>query len=942
MKSLFKNSFRFLFLIVSVQLSAQHRTTLFVTVNSNDKTLNIEQDIVFFNETNDTLSSIILNDWNNAFSNKKSPLSQKFSDEFYDGFQFATKNELGRTFDISVSNSQNASLIWTRNEQYPDVITVQLGQKLSPGQKINLHLTYKVKIQTDKFTKYGYNNLGDLNLKNWFLCPARYNKNGFLTYNNFDLDDIANAITDFDITLKVVKNKFVITDLDATILKKDDTTTTYQLKGKNRIEFSLAIEQNSNYNSYKVNNLQVITNLSEKNVSIEDKSKAIERVVNFTNKQIGNFPHQKMVISQIEYDKNPFYGFSQIPSFLRPFDNEFIFEIKFLKTYLNDYLKKSLQLDPRNDHWIFDAIQVYTMMNYIQTYYPDMKMMGSTHKYFFLKSYSLAQVNFNDQFSYLYLIMARKNLDQSLITPKDSLVKFNEKIAMKYRAGLSLKYLDDYLENNSVNNSIQQFYYNGKEKQVSSNDFETILKNNANKNIDWFFNVLINSRDLIDYKLSTVSKTKDSINYSLKRITGVKVPVPVYGIKNKEIVYKKWFESHQIDTTFSISKNQVDKIIVNYKNEVPEINSNNNTFSLTNSLLNRPIKFSLLKDIEDPKYNQVLWVPEFGYNYYDGLIIGISFHNRAFLEKKFNYKIVPSYSVKSNSLTGSSSIIFNQNIREGSLYNIKYSNSTSYYLYAPDATYLKINPMVQFNFRDKDFRSNRNRTFLVREVIVNKEKSEVVMDSINETYAVFDVRYFDAKFEGLNHYKFMSDLQLSGDFGKVSVELGYRKRYINNRQINLRLFAGTFLYNQTTDSDYFSFATDRPTDYLFDYNYLGRSQTTGFFSQQYIVAEGGFKSFLSTAYANQWIVAFNANYTIWNWIEAYGDVGFAKNQYQNAPFLYDSGICLNLVNNYFELYFPIYSNNGWEIAQPHYSEKIRFLITLSPNKLFTLFTRKWF
>ncbi|WP_372975073.1 hypothetical protein, partial [Muriicola sp.] len=78
------------------------------------------------------------------------------------------------------------------------------------------------------------------------------------------------------------------------------------------------------------------------------------------------------------------------------------------------------------------------------------------------------------------------------------------------------------------------------------------------------------------------------------------------------------------------------------------------------------------------------------------------------------------------------------------------------------------------------------------------------------------------------------------------------------------------------------------------------------------------------------------------WIEFYGDLGLVKNQGIDTRFVYDSGIRLNLVTDYFELYFPIYSNNGWEIAQPAYDEKIRFLVTLSPKTLIGLFTRKWF
>ncbi|MBT8321440.1 MAG: hypothetical protein KJO90_07200, partial [Eudoraea sp.] len=74
----------------------------------------------------------------------------------------------------------------------------------------------------------------------------------------------------------------------------------------------------------------------------------------------------------------------------------------------------------------------------------------------------------------------------------------------------------------------------------------------------------------------------------------------------------------------------------------------------------------------------------------------------------------------------------------------------------------------------------------------------------------------------------------------------------------------------------------------------------------------------------------------------YGDAGFIKNKNTNTRFVYDSGIRLNLVTDYFELYFPLYSNNGWEIAQPNYEERIRFVVTLSPRTLIGLFTRKWF
>ena len=143
-------------------------------------------------------------------------------------------------------------------------------------------------------------------------------------------------------------------------------------------------------------------------------------------------------------------------------------------------------------------------------------------------------------------------------------------------------------------------------------------------------------------------------------------------------------------------------------------------------------------------------------------------------------------------------------------------------------------------------------------------------------------------------------------------------------------------------SDFFSFGLDRPNDYMFDYNLLGRSETTGIYSQQYVYAEGGFKSKLDTRFANQWMTTINGTFNIWNWIQIYGDAGMFKNKYSDPKFVFDSGFHLNLVPDYFELFLPVYSSNGYALNDTNYGQQIRFVVTLSPKTLVSLFTRKWF
>jgi hypothetical protein len=79
--------------------------------------------------------------------------------------------------------------------------------------------------------------------------------------------------------------------------------------------------------------------------------------------------------------------------------------------------------------------------------------------------------------------MSRKNLDQPLVNAKN-LIKFNEQIASKYRAGLSLRYLNTYLEQHVVPSSIKDFYKLNREQQTNS-FFETIVKSKTNKDISW-------------------------------------------------------------------------------------------------------------------------------------------------------------------------------------------------------------------------------------------------------------------------------------------------------------------------------------------------------------------------------------------------------------------------------------------------------------------------
>lgn len=504
--------FRFILFILLLQckLWGQHSIDLNVKIDPQTNLVYIQQEIVYNNSTNDTLSSIILNDWNNAFSSKNSALAKRFSDEFSRIFHLAKEDDKGFTKINTIVDGEFNPIIWQQFNNRVDLIELKLNKSILPFTQQKILLSYLVKIPNKKFTEYGFSENGKIHLKDWYLSVPRYENKQFITQSNENLDDISNTICNYKLQVEFPKNYQLFTDLFLNTTSENNTNIKQTYIGKERQTFSLIFEptEKITFKSYKNEKVEVISDFEDKRLNEIQIALVIDKITNYVTSQIGQPKENKIIVSTDDYAKNPFYGVNQLPSFINPFPDEFIFEIKFLKTYLNNLLKENIQLNHRKDHWIEEGIQQYILMNYMDYYYPKFKMMGSLSKIKLLKGYNILSTDFNDQFYYVYLLMARKNLDQPIGNDKNSLIKFNEQIAGKYRAGLSLRYLDAYLENDIVQNSIVQFLKMNQSVQTSRYDFEYILKENATKNIDWFFDIIINKRNLIDYKFGNIKKTK--------------------------------------------------------------------------------------------------------------------------------------------------------------------------------------------------------------------------------------------------------------------------------------------------------------------------------------------------------------------------------------------------------------------------------------------------
>lgn len=919
---------------------AQNSISLNAHLNDSTHTFTIEQELVYTNSSNDTLTQLYLNDWANAFSAKNTPLAKRFAEEFARRFRFAKAEERGATYIKSIRSSKHDSLIWDRPEAAQDLIRIKLHQALLPGQNFTINLDYQVKIPIDKFTRFGVDSDNNYKLRYWYITPGVYKNGKWQVYSHKNLGDQYNALHDVQIELTTPPQYYVGSALDFKSVNTNNGEKTVKLSGKNQLDSKLYLTNSFIFESLSTNTHEVITNVDDDELQPEIKSILLDRILKFYKEKLGEYPHEKIFVTRDDYLNSPIYGLNQLPGFIRPFPDGFQYDIKQFKTITNYLLKNSVHINPRKEQWIHDAILVSLMIDYVNEYYPHMKLLGNLSNIIGVRWFHAADLEFNDQYQFLYMNMARMNLDQPLNLAQDSLVKFNKNIANSYKAGVGLKYVEDYLGNETVKKAVKDFYTQHKMQPTSAEDFQQILQKYATKDLFWFFKDYVGSNKKIDFTIENLFKTRDSLRVTIKNKEKNDFPISLYGLKDGEIVFKKWIENIDKTKTIEIARQGVDRLALNYEQKIPEFNQRDNYKAVT-KFFNKPLQIRLFQDIEDPKYSQLFFMPEFNYNLYDGISIGPKLYNKTVLSKTFNFSISPKYGFNSKTIVGSASVTNKHQFANKELYAITYGIGGTRYSYGYNLFYEKYTPFINFSFRNKYLRDNERQNLLIRNVNVRRD-IDPTRDLEQPNYNVFNINYRYSKPHLVDYYSASFDFQLAEKFSKISMSLEYRKLFRNNRQINLRFFTGTFLYSDAMETNYFSFALDRPTDYLFDYNYYGRSQGSGLFSQQIIVAEGGFKSQLQPEYANQWLSTLNASTNLYKWFFIYGDVGLVKNQHQNARFLYDSGIRLSLVDDYFELFFPVYSNLGWEVAQENYDQKIRFIVSLDLNTLIKLFTRRWY
>ena len=915
-----------IYLIASLPLilfgQSNNSYNLEVELNSFDKTLDIKQTMKYKNISNTSVDFIYLEDWSNSYSNTDTKLAKRISDEYSRSFSFSQKKQRGFTV-INKISSNNIDK-WSRSENASDIIKLFLKKPLEVNQSIEIEILYSIKLPDSKFTGFGYDNSNNFYLKNWIIAFSANSGLNFLPQSNLNLDDQSLDNSDYSIKLKLDKNYFIVSNLQ-NILNKDNDREITQLFGSSIKDVKLNILAEDNFIELKNSQFEVETDIFKKTPLLESENK-FNRVSGFLSEYFNDIEKAKLLITQEDYESSPFYGLNELPGFLSPFSDEFLEEIIFLKSFSINYINQKLNLNKRDSHWVYKGLEIFIINKYINQFYPKVKFIGKLAANKFIDTYEVSKLNFNDIFINYSEYVQRLNLHQSDRQPSNTLTRINEEIASPYHTGVGLIYLENLIGEEKFQSLVYKIVNTETIKNL--NDLFYDYKEN---DLKWFIDDYLGSRQSLDL---SIRKTSENF-YRVSEKNNIRVPYSVGLFKNDSIIYSEGFNAYK---QIELPKLDYDYVAVNPKVKIPEINQNNNWIYKSKST--KPLRLRFIGDLDNPKNRNIYIRPEVTYNLYDGISPGINIINRGIKNKPFTFEIFSQYASNTENLVGALNLKYqlNDEIRKNysTIYSIQYKTNH----YDENLRYHVFFPSIVLNFRDnKDLRSNIVRTFSLSNYTIRKESSD--SEKFLNDYSIYNIGHAYSEIDIVKYLRTSFNSQLSKNFGKINFVFDYRKLLDNNRQFQARLYFGKFLWNKNRDNTYFNYNLSRSGDYLFNGNYIGRSEEDGVLSQQFIMAGGGFKSFFENPSTNNFILSTNLNFGIWKWFESYLDLGILKDKEEKSRYFYGTGIRLNILPDFFELYFPVSSNNGFELSQENYSSKIRFIVSYNLESLGKLFTRRW-
>ena len=706
-----------LFIITIHQISAQSdyfqqqvNTTISVILDDSTHVLNGNETMIYINNSNQKLDSILIHLWPNAYKNVDTELAKQKLEDGDTDLKYAYFHERGYidSLDFYVDNEKTE---WNYFNNKIDIAVIYLKESLKPKDSISIETPFRVKIPSGKFSRLGH--VGQsYQITQWFPKPAVYDKDGWHPMSYLDQGEFYSEFGNYDVSITVpenyvlmatgnlqnsneitflnkkaietqqliednklpIRNKYGRRDLS--FPKSSKKTKTLRFTQKNIHDFAWFTDKR-----YHVLKGNVVLPKSNKNVTTwalftNNEAELWRESIEYLNdatlyfsKWVGEYPYEHVTAVDgtisagggMEYPNITVIGAS---------GNSKGLETVIIHEVGHNWYYGILGNNERDNAWMDEGLNTYIEIRYMQEKYPygyKRKTDSSKNK----KRGITINIPLEEKQmqSIGYQFNASRNLDQPLQMGSQNFTSFNYAGMIYSKTGLGFHYLKAYLGEELFDSAMNEYFDKWKFKHPNPYDIQETFEKRSEKDLTWFFDGFIKTCQKTDYYIKKVKHINDKqYLIKIKNHTGFASPIPIQGININEdtivILKEHWLDGFKKDTSI-----------------IYDINSKPSHFALDHELITtdfnyyhhlsksdgivqfkKPIKIKFIPfDITNNEVNHIYWAPLLAWNAYDRIMPGIALYNKGIKTKKTEWLVSPFYSFKNNSLNGFGEINHNLN-----------------------------------------------------------------------------------------------------------------------------------------------------------------------------------------------------------------------------------------------------------------------------------------
>ena len=536
-----------------------------------------------------------------------------------------------------------------------------------------------------------------------------------------------------------------------------------------------------------------------------------------------------------------------------------------------------------------------------------------------------------------WLVPARNNLEQPVNLPSYEYTWDNYGNIIYNKAAQGFNYLRAYLGDSTFYSIMHDYYRNWKNKHPMPEDLRAAFESGTTKDLSWFFDDFLGTTRRLDYKIIRI----DSQKLLIRNKGELKSPLLIAGMTEDSVATEYWEDGFEGEKWLNISTNNYSEFKIDPDHKMTELYRLNNNIR-TSGIFRRsdPFQLQFLYTIEDPDKRYLEFFPAFDWNSVDGFLVGLALHNGTLLPKPVNYFVMPFYTFHNQGFTGYGKLSFN---------------------ITPFDYFIRL---ATITLEGSQFGAPGNQNYHKLKIGLDLSfKSDVLTDNINQSvfgyyYSASDLRevesltpatmlsylqlgYIIERNGIINPIKMALSLESGKSYQKASLELNYRYSYYGkNSGLDIRLFSGVMLQNNSTDPFYSFSSSGRsgPEQYLYQGLYPDRFSRylTTFWSRQMTLSEGGLTTYVNDSLGySRWICSLSLftslpgkasgipvkpyiNLTLSDFNRSNGD---------KTILFYEGGFKAGIWD-FFEVYFPLIVSGNLNPMTGSFKERIRFVFRL--------------